>query len=78
MGRSFRRIVRSPGFTYSHLSCGVQLADLACTVINRFHTDRMRMPRLRDYYNLLRSMVWRAKAPNAQGYVLEGLKIIGG
>ena len=78
LGRSFSRLLRVPFFAYSKASTGLQLADLVCTVVNRFHTDRTASHHIPAMYSLVRDMEWKAKVPNADGYWLSGIKILGG
>ena len=76
VGRSFEGLLRSPFFAYSHCCTGLQLADLLCTVVNRYHTERDASPHIRTLYSLARDMEWRAKEPNAEGYLLAGFKCL--
>jgi len=77
-GRSYNTLIRTPFFAYSHHSVGIQLADLICTVINRFYTIRRKHPQIQLYYHIVQSMEWVASQPNDAGYTLRGIKIIGG
>lgn len=77
-GRALSSLIRTPFFAYSRHSTGLQLADLICTVINRFHTERAASPRIPFFYGLIREMEWSASKPTAEGYFLRGIKVIGG
>lgn len=78
LGRSFSGLLRTPFFSYSQHSVGIQLADLVCTIINRFYTDRVASPRIPVLHGIVRQMEWHAKQANEDGYLLHGIKIIGG
>jgi hypothetical protein len=77
MGRSFARLIRSPSFAYSSHSTGLQLADVLCAVVNRFHTDRAASPRVQLFWNIARQIEWKATNPDAEGRTLHGFKVIG-
>jgi len=76
-GRSYHTLLRHPLFAYSHHSVGLQLADLVCTIVNRFHTARGDLPGIEWYYGLVKSMEWVSSSPNSDGFVLRGIKVLG-
>lgn len=77
LGRSFSALSRSPAFAYSANSVGVQLADLVCTVLSRFNTERHKSHRLAQFYGILRNCEWVAAEPDENDYVRRGFKVIG-
>jgi hypothetical protein len=78
MGRSFAGLTRTPFFAYSSYSTGIQLADVVCTVVNRFHTERAASPKIGILYGIVRQLEWVAAAETAEGYMLHGIKVLGG
>lgn len=75
-GRSFRRILRTPTFAFSHLSAGIQMADLLCTVVNRFHADVKHNPAIRGFYTIAKSLEWVSAVNPDTGYPTRGFKSI--
>lgn len=76
-GRSFSALLRTPFFAYSNSSAGLQLADLVCSVINRYHTSRNASHRIPAFFSTVRKFVWTAKQATEDGYLLDGIKLIG-
>ncbi len=75
-GRSWSGIMRTPLFAYSNCSRGIQMADLVCTVVNRYFTDRNASPMIPLLYKIVESLQYRAKEANIDGYMHKGIKFI--
>lgn len=77
MGQSFATLVRSANFAYSQTSAGLQLADLVCTVIARYHTDKDASWRVPHFYQIVKDLEFRSRERGIDGFFHSGIKIVG-
>lgn len=83
IGKTCKRVIEAPTFTYSQLSVGVQLTDLFASALYAQYYRRMcsTIPKALDYSHMTyvedftKKLQWQAQKPY-QGYTLRGYRIL--